>query len=395
MPETSENTSRWFCKPKGGEPRAGSRIRALIGLLWLFLGVGTLASPTHPAAIGPEPLDAIVEFGGPEHLLHPMAICQDARGRIHVVDTGNHRIAIFGADGEPIGQIGIQGSGPGEFESPGGIDIGPDSLLYVADTGNMRIQILDSGGFFLDEILLAHPIHSVSVSPEGMIYTEADLREVDCLVVGYDLRGERACSLGTPLRDPRTPPHPSVSQALNRIFLTCTADDELLVGLQTVPRINCYSREGARTHTFPVRGPGILRNRAWYFGEKLHSEVATRRLEEEPSSDSGFVRDVIAACSDGIPHGVVHVQGIGVSDRDVCVLVAGVLHMYARTGELRRRYHLRGPGGQEIYVHRMWIAPDGVVLAIDMAHSFNCYMFHIPRAHRSPDEVEGRTGRRG
>ena len=42
-------------------------------------------------------------------------------GRIHVVDGGNHQLAVFDTFGVRIGTLGEQGSEAGQFESPVGL----------------------------------------------------------------------------------------------------------------------------------------------------------------------------------------------------------------------------------------------------------------------------------
>jgi len=46
--------------------------------------------------------------------------------------------------------FGEQGSGRGEFQSPRGIAIGDDGLVYVADAGNHRVQVFSGDGGFED-----------------------------------------------------------------------------------------------------------------------------------------------------------------------------------------------------------------------------------------------------
>lgn len=72
----------------------------------------------------------------------PRALAFDSQGRIFVTDTGNKRIVIFNADGTGVQSIGGAGLDPGLFDEPVGIAIGKDDTLYVADTWNQRIQVL-------------------------------------------------------------------------------------------------------------------------------------------------------------------------------------------------------------------------------------------------------------
>jgi uncharacterized protein (TIGR03663 family) len=75
----------------------------------------------------------------------PRAVVVDEEGRVFVADTGNKRIVVFDPQGIPLDQIGGPGSGPGQFDEPVGLAIGPQGTLYVADTWNRRIQAFAQG----------------------------------------------------------------------------------------------------------------------------------------------------------------------------------------------------------------------------------------------------------
>jgi DNA-binding beta-propeller fold protein YncE len=84
------------------------------------------------------------EGSGPGQLLAPQALAMDAGGTISVADTGNERVARFGADG------GYLGSFPTE-NAPRGIAVTPDGgRIYVADSRN-RITVYDPSGTELDQ----------------------------------------------------------------------------------------------------------------------------------------------------------------------------------------------------------------------------------------------------
>jgi hypothetical protein len=60
-------------------------------------------------------------------------IAMDAAGVVYVSDIADARVWVFAADGRSVGSIGRRGRGPGEFESPTGVGIGPDGKLYIRD----------------------------------------------------------------------------------------------------------------------------------------------------------------------------------------------------------------------------------------------------------------------
>jgi DNA-binding beta-propeller fold protein YncE len=62
-------------------------------------------------------------------------------GRVYVADTHYSRVMIFSPDGEPLGQFGTHGEGPGEFLLPTDVAVAVDGSLYVSEYGgNDRIS---------------------------------------------------------------------------------------------------------------------------------------------------------------------------------------------------------------------------------------------------------------
>jgi len=96
---------------------------------------------------------------GAGQLSSPRAVAVAADGTVYVADSGNNRVAVFGADGKFIRQWGspckliennqgCQGDGHGQFNEPWGIAVGSDGSVYVADTWNSRVQKFDREGNF-------------------------------------------------------------------------------------------------------------------------------------------------------------------------------------------------------------------------------------------------------
>ena len=82
-------------------------------------------------------------------LTQPTGIAFDhTSGRLHVVDTAEHRVHIFERDGSLAGSIGRRGTGDGEFNYPTYIWRTAEGRLYVTDTLNFRVQSFDARGRF-------------------------------------------------------------------------------------------------------------------------------------------------------------------------------------------------------------------------------------------------------
>jgi DNA-binding beta-propeller fold protein YncE len=75
--------------------------------------------------------------------------------RVFAVDTGgvdneDHRVRVFDTGtGEHLYDIGGRGKGPGQFNLPRDLELGPDGRLYVVDGGNFRVQVLEQDGTFV------------------------------------------------------------------------------------------------------------------------------------------------------------------------------------------------------------------------------------------------------
>ncbi len=68
---------------------------------------------------------------------------------LYVADYWQDQIFVFALGGELKRTIGEAGSGPGQFNAPGGVAVGPNGDLYVADFYNQRVQQLSTEGEFI------------------------------------------------------------------------------------------------------------------------------------------------------------------------------------------------------------------------------------------------------
>ncbi len=126
--------------------------RDLMAQLW-EMGIAEPAEdlqlgPTDPYAEGWQELTARQVFGSqgtePGQFEKPNGITIDADGFVYVVDTGNHRVQKFTADGQYIawGEAGALQ----RFNEPWDISVAPSGDAYIADTWNHRVQKLDAEG---------------------------------------------------------------------------------------------------------------------------------------------------------------------------------------------------------------------------------------------------------
>ncbi len=86
--------------------------------------------------------------GDDPNLLAPRNVAVGPDGNIYVLDTGNHRVAVFDEQGRQLNAWGEQGGGQGMFNEPWGIAV-DEEYVYVADTWNHRIQKFTLDGDFV------------------------------------------------------------------------------------------------------------------------------------------------------------------------------------------------------------------------------------------------------
>ncbi|MGD2295419.1 MAG: SMP-30/gluconolactonase/LRE family protein, partial [Candidatus Aminicenantes bacterium] len=80
---------------------------------------------------------------------YPGGIDLDINGIVYVTDLFNHRIQKFDSKGNFLAKWGSYGSGDGQFKYPQGIAIDFIGNVCVADHGNHRVQKFDTDGHFL------------------------------------------------------------------------------------------------------------------------------------------------------------------------------------------------------------------------------------------------------
>ena len=82
------------------------------------------------------------EGSGDGQFQSPCGIAIDKNGNVIVVDGGNDRVQIFTPEGEFVSKIGEHGTELGQFHDPDDVAVGKDGEVFVCDYENNRIQIL-------------------------------------------------------------------------------------------------------------------------------------------------------------------------------------------------------------------------------------------------------------
>jgi len=85
----------------------------------------------------------------------PVSVCVDGSGRVYIADRDNHRVRRVSAAGviSTIAGTGVEGflgdNGPAtsaRLNSPSGVSVDGDGILYIADRGNHRVRRVTAAG---------------------------------------------------------------------------------------------------------------------------------------------------------------------------------------------------------------------------------------------------------
>lgn len=192
----------------------------------------------------------------------PRGIAIDAAGNTYIVDSGNQRIQVFGADGAFQFAFGEPGTGPGQLGQfgsgqggAGGIAIA-DDRVYVADTWNHRIQVFDLAGQFIQEwggffdaqdnpeanatnAGLFYGPRGIAVHDERVFVTDTGNERVQL----FDLEGNILALWGTAGNEP--------GELLEPVGITIV-DDVVYVADSHNSRIAGFSLDGDLVDTWPI-----------------------------------------------------------------------------------------------------------------------------------------------
>lgn len=124
-------------------------------------------------------LGTVDEPGLGQHQFNqPTDVALNRKGEVFVTDGYvNSRVVKFTPDGAFLRTWGGRGNGPGEFNTPHAVTVGPDGLVYVSDRTNFRIQRFNDDGAYIDEwtdLDILGPgdgeINDLAWGPDGLLY---------------------------------------------------------------------------------------------------------------------------------------------------------------------------------------------------------------------------------
>ena len=106
---------------------------------------------------------------------HIKGFTVNSRGCIYICDSDRCCITVYNKEGDFQFGFGSKGNGPGYFNYPFDVAIGPDELVYVCDLKNKRIQIFKEDGSYVSQFKTVDQPYCISMSHDGHVI----LREVN------------------------------------------------------------------------------------------------------------------------------------------------------------------------------------------------------------------------
>jgi hypothetical protein len=103
-------------------------------------------------------------------------VVESADGAVWLADRTLGAVRRFSHAGEPLGEVGRRGQGPGEFGFLSGVRLLPDGRVAVFDQPNRRVDLFDTQGQ-LTGVLRTPPsstggTHAIEVDAAGHLYVE-------------------------------------------------------------------------------------------------------------------------------------------------------------------------------------------------------------------------------
>ena len=115
-------------------------VRTTSGSVW-----GDTATLVAEVSVG-------VMEGANEYIIgDPISIAVASDGTLMVLDAQVPVLRVYGTDGVHLRDIGREGGGPGEYDSPDAMAVLPDGRILVRDPANSRISVFSPEGESLEQ----------------------------------------------------------------------------------------------------------------------------------------------------------------------------------------------------------------------------------------------------
>ena len=201
----------------------------------------------------------IVEIGVEEGDYHQMLgmvwdLELDRKGTLYYLDLLSMEVRAYDYEGNWIASVSSPGTGPGEFDSPLGVAVAPESKqVIVSDKrGNHFFERRDTTFNLISTQRPKYPslLGQLCVM-DGHYFTAYSPSQEEPLIHKYTLDGEWVASFGEPYKD--DDPF-IVSSFTGDVFLSCNLEHQTVaVVTQHIPSMTGYSEQGEKLWqvTFP------------------------------------------------------------------------------------------------------------------------------------------------
>jgi len=326
-----------------------------------------------PVAV--DTLSWLQKIGPPGLFSRPIAVARSAAGDILVLDEWRECIFVVDENGSPVGQFGGAGTSSVVLSRPRDLCVDDLGRIYIADTGNRRVVVLAGDGQLLGVIEAGFEVLSVDAW-DGDVLCQTDPSSASGLVDRVSLTGDLIGSIGRVLVDAENPE--VLALALNRYYAATRVQGEIIaIARQALPLVELYSaKTGERIKAFQVATVEVDSTRSRYFYAFSENFYANGHHAAPDPRLQDYINDIRCTIVDGgRPTIVQYIAGCEFFGSDICLLVDGHLLLFDLDGNLVRRAVLRGPSGETIYSHRLWISDADEVFTVDKAHEKSVYKF--------------------
>jgi DNA-binding beta-propeller fold protein YncE len=156
------------------------------GNIWLVDAPGHVVYKTNPDG------KVILQLGqkgvagmGPNNFNLPTDVAFAPNGEFYVSDGyGNPRVVKYSHDGKYLLEWGKRGSGPGEFQLPHNIAVDQQGRVYVSDRENRRVEVFDPNGKFLSQWPDIGGVSALWITKDQQMWTGGVLRDLNGKAVG-------------------------------------------------------------------------------------------------------------------------------------------------------------------------------------------------------------------
>jgi DNA-binding beta-propeller fold protein YncE len=122
---------------------------------------------------------------GPNNFNLPTDVAFAPNGDVYVSDGyGNPRVVKYSHDGKYLLQWGTRGTDPGQFQLPHNVAVDAQGRVYVTDRDNRRVEVFDSTGKFLSQWPDIGGVSAIRITKDQRIWTGGVLRDLEGKALG-------------------------------------------------------------------------------------------------------------------------------------------------------------------------------------------------------------------